>query len=588
MKYLIFPALLFFHVAGYAQQTYCNPIDIDYTYVSHHAHKGVGYRAGADPAVINFNDEYYMFVTRSFGYWHSTDLLNWTFIEPVDWFFSASNAPGAYAFGDKIIALGDPSAIGSVIETDNPKVGDWKTNYAVLPMSVWDPALFVDDDNKVYLYEESSNKNPIRGVELDPDNMFLPKTEQVDFFTLDPEKHGWERFGQNHTSDLTPYMEGAWMTKHNDTYYLQYAAPGTQWNVYADGVYTSDKPLGPFTYAPYNPVSYKPRGFLSGAGHGSTVRTNSGDYWHFATMLISVNYKYERRIGMFPAGFEDDGQMYVNNAYGDYPHYGPDTTVEDHKNRFTGWMLLSKGKKVKTNSVLQEKIHKTVDVSDENKQQLEEDDYSIQNIADENIRTFWTAENNSDSIYFEMDLGSEMQVNAIQINFMDFNSKIFGRKEGLTQQFVIEVSNDGITWKTLIDRSEATDDRPNFYHELESPIKSRYIKFRNVSFHNQYLSIAEFRVFGKGGGKAPKTPKDFVVERQTDLRNANVSWRSEKNAMGYVLYWGISPDRLNNSVMIYQGNSYEIRALNVDQNYFYAVESFNENGISKKTNILSD
>ena len=29
---------------------------------------------------------------------------------------------------------------------------------------------------------------------------------------------------------------------------LQYAAPGTQFNVYADGVYIGDTPLGPFTY----------------------------------------------------------------------------------------------------------------------------------------------------------------------------------------------------------------------------------------------------------------------------------------------------------------------------------------------------
>ena len=35
-----------------------------------------------------------------------------------------------------------------------------------------------------------------------------------------------------------PYIEGAFMTKHGDTYYLQYACPGTQYNTYADGVYT--------------------------------------------------------------------------------------------------------------------------------------------------------------------------------------------------------------------------------------------------------------------------------------------------------------------------------------------------------------
>jgi hypothetical protein len=30
-------------------------------------------------------------------------------------------------------------------------------------------------------------------------------------------------------------------------------------------------PLGPYTYTPNSPMSYKPGGFINGAGHGSTV-----------------------------------------------------------------------------------------------------------------------------------------------------------------------------------------------------------------------------------------------------------------------------------------------------------------------------
>jgi hypothetical protein len=35
---------------------------------------------------------------------------------------------------------------------------------------------------------------------------------------------------------LDPFIEGAWMTKHNNKYYLQYGAPGTEFSGYADGV----------------------------------------------------------------------------------------------------------------------------------------------------------------------------------------------------------------------------------------------------------------------------------------------------------------------------------------------------------------
>src|SRR4051794_9636471 len=75
--------------------TYCNPLNIDYTYMIYNADKNISYRSGADPAVVKFRDEYYMFVTRSLGYWHSSDLLNWKFVTPEKWYFQGSNAPAA-------------------------------------------------------------------------------------------------------------------------------------------------------------------------------------------------------------------------------------------------------------------------------------------------------------------------------------------------------------------------------------------------------------------------------------------------------------------------------------------------------------
>ena len=104
--------------------------------------------------------------------------------------------------------------------------------------------------------------------------------------------HGWERFGENNNdTGLKGYIEGAWLTKYNNTYYMQYAAPGTEFNVYADGVYISSSPLGPYRYAPNNPISYKPGGFMNGAGHGSTVigpKINIGilHQWLYQSILI--------------------------------------------------------------------------------------------------------------------------------------------------------------------------------------------------------------------------------------------------------------------------------------------------------------
>ena len=570
-------------------KTYCNPVDIDYSYMSHYrAENKVSYRSGADPALVNFKGKYYMFVTRSHGYWMSDDMSNWTFITPQNWYFKGSNAPAAAVKDGKIIVYGDPSGRGPIIETDNPDLGDWKTKYAVLnpPGGIQDPDLFVDDDGKVYLYEESSNLYPIRVVELDANNYYVPKGEQQDLFNLHPDKYGWERFGQDHKSDIKPYLEGPWMVKHNDTYYLEYGAPGTQWNVYADGVRTSKSPFGPFEYAPYNPISYKPGGFLKGSGHGSTVKDNNGNYWHYATMAISVNYKFERRIGMYPAGFEDNGQMYVNTAYGDYPHFLPDTKVDKHKERFTGWMLLSYNKPVTTNSGLVTKEINVVDESDSGYMLGQIREFDISKINDEEIRSYWVSEVNDDSIYVQVDLEKKMSIKAIQINFQDFNSDIYGRPDDLRQQFVIEGSIDGKSWQTISDYSKNTRDMPHGYIELNKPMNARYVRYNHVYCSNKYLSISEFRIFGNGFEAVPQTPANFKVERQEDRRNTNLTWDKVDNATGYVIYWGISKDKLNLSALMYDSPNYELRALTTDQSYYYQVEAFNENGISAKSEIL--
>src|SRR5690606_28275928 len=304
--------------------TYCNPINVDYTYMIYDAHRDISYRSGADPAVVSFRGEYYMFVTRSLGYWHSTDLMNWQFIQPEKWYFQGSNAPAAHNYRDSVLYVaGDPSGSMSILYTDDPKKGDWKATPAILN-DLQDPGLFIDDDGKAYMYWGSSNVYPIRAKTLDKNRNFRPSEKTYELFGLNGEEHGWERFGENHgDTTLSGYMEGPWMTRHRDTYYLQYAAPGTEFNVYGDGVYTSDSPLGPFRYAPNNPVSYKPGGFMNGAGHGSTVLGPQDTWWHFASMAVSVNVNWERRLAMYPTYFDEEGLMYSNTRFGDYPHYGP-------------------------------------------------------------------------------------------------------------------------------------------------------------------------------------------------------------------------------------------------------------------------
>ena len=551
--------------AQYRTTTYCNPLNLDYTYPFHNSHLGKSYRSGADPAVVGFRGEYYMFVTRSWGYWHSKDLLNWDFITPEKWYFEGCNAPTARNYKDSVLYVcGNPSGAMSILYTDNPKRGDWKAVPSVLH-DLQDPALFIDDDERAYMYWGSSNRWPIRGKELDMKNKFLPIAKKPDsLLFLRPDIHGWERFGENHTSDIKPFIEGAWMTKHNGKYYLQYAAPGTQFNVYGDGVYVGKSPLGPFQYAAHNPFCYKPGGFATGAGHGSTVCGPGGIYWHFGTIHLSINYKFERRLCMFPTFFDEDGAMYSDTYFGDYPHYSPDqVSRQTTSGGFRGWMLLSYGKPVKASSQLES--------------------YPVENVTDENLKTFWVAEKNDDKQWVEIDLEEVSDVYALQLNFFDYEETGFwGRMPNLRQRYLVEASVDGARWRVLVDYRNSFRDAPHNYIELDQPIEARYIRYRHHYVPGKNLAMGDIRVFGLGRGKKPATVKGFTVVREADERNARISWKSVKGAQGYNVLWGVALDKLYSSWMVYGDNSLDLRALTVGQKYYFAIESFNENGISQR------
>lgn len=548
-------------------ETFCNPLNVDYTYMIYNSDKDISYRPGADPAVVEFRGEYYMFVTRSHGYWHSTDLQNWNFIPaPANWYPQGCNAPAAHNYKDSLLYVcGDPSGSMSVLYTDDPKKGDWKGVPAILH-DLQDPDLFIDDDGKAYMFWGSSNVFPIRGIELDRNHRFLPKGEKKELFGLDLTNLGWERFGENHVSDsdLGGFIEGPWMTKHNGKYYLQYGSPGTEFNVYGDGVYVADHPMGPYTYQKHNPVSYKPGGFMNGAGHGSSVLGPDSTYWHFASMSLSINVNWERRLCMFPMGFDNDGIMFCDTRFGDYPHYAP--AVPGKKGEFRGWMLLSYKKPVTASSYVKE--------------------YTPAALTDEKTKSFWLAEANNDNQWVMIDLQKEAEVCAVQINYHDYQSNRYGRYEGLYHRYYVEGSSDGKNWKILVDRRRSYKDTPNDYVELAHPAKVRYVRYRNLHVPTPHLAISELRIFGKGTGKAPKKVDGLKLVRQADRRDVAISWKPVPGAQGYNVLWGIAPDKLYSSWMVYDENELFMRSLTTTQDYYFCVEAFNENGVAERSEIL--
>jgi hypothetical protein len=561
-------------------RTYCNPLDIEYKYNFEQINEGISYRSGADPVIINHGGEYFLFVTVSGGYWHSKDLRNWRFVTPSRWPFEEIVAPAAWSFGDTLLLMMSSFSQRPILYSTEPATGRLEFYNRLLPplpnfsfdslpgrpgaAGPWDPALFQDPDTKRwFLYWGSSNIYPLYGIELDPARRLAYKGPIKELLRLHPERHGWERFGQDHRDTIIPYVEGAWMTKHGGRYYLQYAAPGTEYNVYANGTYVDDDPLGPFTYAPYNPISYKPGGFMTGAGHGNTFQDTHGNWWNTGTPWLAINWRFERRIAMFPAGFDADGQMFANTRFGDFPHYIPAGKWQDRNELFTGWMLLSYRKPVTASSV--------------------RDTFPARNVTDENRSTFWVAQTNRPGEWLTIDLGGERSVRAVQVNYIDYRSNIFVSDSTVYTRFRLTHSPDGKAWQPLADLMKERRDRPNAYVELPRAVETRYIRYEHgyVASHN--LAIGDIRVFGTADGEPPRTPTGLAARRDRDARNAFITWKPVKGAVAYNILWGIAPKKLYQTYQVFADSTQplEIRALTVGQDYWFAIEAFNESGVSK-------
>jgi xylan 1,4-beta-xylosidase len=582
------------------KRTYINPVDVDYRYNWEQTERGVSYRTGADPVIVLHKGAYYLFQTLADGYWRSTDLIDWTFISPSKWPNEGVVAPAAISDGDRLILWPSMHRPGPIYVTTDPASG--KLDYLVrrtpdlpgvvpghlestitgnqVPPGPWDPGLFKDDDGRWYLYWNSSNVFPIYGIEIAfDDGKLIYKGEATALFGLHPDRHGWERFGQDHSGLLAngqptkPYLEGAWMTKHGGRYYLQYGAPGTEFNAYANGTYVSDRPLGPFKYADYNPIAYKPGGFVHGAGHGSTFRDRFGNWWNTGTPWIGYNWTFERRINMFPARFEADGQFHSSSRFQDFPQYLPRRKVDDIESLFTGWMLLSYRKAAAASSTIE--------------------DFAASRVTDENPRTFWVAAHSRPGETLTVDLGAPKTVRAVQVNYADYKSGRFADAPDIYTEFELQHSLDGQDWQPLARPEGPRRDRPNAYLELPRPMRTRFIRYVHGHVGAKTLAISDVRVFGNADGSAPVVPGGVVARRHQDQRDATIRWRQVPGAIGYNIRFGIKPGRLTQTHQLWADElgagatlEKELRSLNAGVPYWVAVEAFNETGVSVLSRVV--
>lgn len=566
---------------------YCNPINIEYKF-QHYGN--YAHREAADPSLIYFKGLYYMFASMSAGFYYSEDMISWKWHE--------NRALDIYRYAPDVRQIGEylyfsasmREGVSTIWRCKNPLSGDFEK--VSEPFAFWDPNLFCDEDGRVYLYWGCSNKEPIYGIELDRETL-MPIGDKKPLIDSDIKCHGWERFrfpgkvkikSRNFLFKFLdfifnikgrPYMEGAFVNKWNGYYYLQYAAPGTEYPVYGDGVYRSSHPLGPYTMMPNTPFSLKPSGFITGAGHGSTIEDEYGNLWHAATMRISVNMKFERRLGIFPAGIDENGVLYCNQNFADYPIIVPDGKF-DARSIVPRYMLLSYKKKAVCSSVFNK--------------------HNVELALNEDIRTWWCA-NGGAGEWYQLDLGKVYIPHSIQLNIAeegiqvkkydleecspDFDKRYTDSGRNLKICYLMEGSVDGSEWFVIKDSSESSTDLAHEYLVLQEGTKLRYIKITAVHlpYHSKF-AISGLRVFGLDSGNKPSAVSEAKAFRSDEL-TAKVTWKKAEGAIGYNIRYGIDTDKLYNSYLVYDTEEVLITTLNKGQNYWFCVDSFNESGITE-------
>ncbi|KAF9774918.1 hypothetical protein IL306_007028 [Fusarium sp. DS 682] len=519
--------------------TYANPIDLPYRF---QPDSSASWREAVDLEIRVFGGTYWLFLSHSLGYFYSSDLTSWTFVSgsgyPVDKF-----APTVIGLNGTYY-LHTSESVSYVYSTTDLASGKWQTASGKLPWGHMDPAFFLDDDSKLYLYDGMSNNGPFYAANLNNKTF-----EDIgDFVTTsngrDPSNRGWEVPGNNNElTSNSPWLEGTFMTKKDGRYYLEFSGPGTEFKGYANGLLTASSPMGPFTYEPYSPFAHKPTGFIAGAGHGSTFAAKDGSYWHVGTMTISVRHMFERRLGL------------------DHPRY------YDGDRGLTGWMVLSRKKNATASS-------------------SQGSDPSM--AADEDVRTWWTAGSGKAGEWFQLDLNGTKTIQALQVNLADQDaptvSQITASNGGY--KYKIEASTDGQTWTTIVPESATGRDAPHAYHVLPSAVQGRYVKITNsVTPNNAKFSLFDLRVFGNANIALPGQVKSGTATRNSkDGRQVSISWPAVSDADFYVVRLGIRSDMMNQNFQIYDGaTTASINTLNVGQSYVFTVDAVNEAGITKGT-----
>lgn len=233
-----------------------------------------------DPFIMLHEGTYYAYGTSAddgIAVFVSQDLLSWESVpnnrlalnKQDSWGDRWFWAPEVYYVNDKFYMYYSADEHICVATSDSP-LGPFKQE-TMTPMiedeKNIDNSLFIDDDGKPYLYFNRFNDGlNIWVAELEDDLIRIkPETMQPCIHVSQEWETVWPRVN-----------EGAFVMKHNDTYYMTYSANSYESPFYGIGFATSANPTGPWKKHDSNPIFQKP-GDLVGVGHSAMFTDKDGN-----------------------------------------------------------------------------------------------------------------------------------------------------------------------------------------------------------------------------------------------------------------------------------------------------------------------
>ena len=469
------------------KRTYCNPLPLpDYprgnlSRLREHcfgweSQRKQDFRETADPSVLYHEGKWYLYPSCGMVYM-SEDFVTWqhqriepynlgyapTIVKHRDQFILTASRSGIYAADHP---LGPFKELGPILDKEGEAVPRWA-----------DPMLFSDDDGRLFAYWGLGAPG-IYGAELDADDPTRMISDPQVLFSYNPD-HVWERVGDYNEDPSHSYVEGAWMLKENGRYYLTYCAPGTEFRSYALGTYVGDSPLGPFRYQENNPLIRSLHGIVQGTGHGCFTRGPNNTLWAFYTCLIRNEHKFERRVGVDPAGFDEQGQLVVAPA-SHTPQWAPGLISNPEKGNSTGLLAVSTSKAVSASS--------------------EDRVATARHVLDDIPNTFWEAEAEDGEPWLRIDMGAVFRIEAMRLMWAEPH---LDYEKGETPRAMRYRLIDEATGNVILDRTENSEDWLIDYHTFPA-VRTQTVKLEILRDSDAPPpAISNLTLFGLSEAKGP-------------------------------------------------------------------------------------